>query len=297
MKKICFLGLLLTCYLSSENYDETLHEGWKQSFRIEEKLFEDKTELQHLVLFQSSMWGRVLALDGVIQTTENDEFVYHEMLAHVPILSHGQAKNVLVVGGGDGGLIREVLRHKNIEKVTLVEIDSSVITFSKQYLPMLSKGAFEDPRLKVVIEDGCKFVKETKDRYDVILCDSTDPIGPGKVLFTSEFYGDCKAVLTENGIFVCQSGVPVVQPDEFRKTYQNLSEHFEDCGFYLAVIPTYVGGHMALGWGTNNKNAQDVSLEELSKQLENISGKMRYYTPAVHKGSFSLPQFMLNILE
>jgi len=297
MKKMCLLALLLASYLSAENYDETLHEGWRQSFTIEEKLFEDKTDLQHLVLFQSSMWGRVLALDGVIQTTEKDEFVYHEMLAHVPIFSHGNAKHVLVIGGGDGGLIREVLRHKGVEKVTLVEIDSSVITFSKQYLPMLSKGAFEDSRLEVVIEDGCKFVKETKERFDVVLCDSTDPIGPGKVLFTSEFYGDCKDILSPKGIFVCQSGVPVLQPDEFKKTYQNLSDHFADSGFYIAVIPTYVGGHMALGWGTNDKEARELSIEDLSSRLEEFSGKMSYYTPSIHKASFALPQFMINILE
>ena len=130
----------------------------------------------------------------------------------------------------------------------------------------------------------------------MILCDSTDPIGPGAVLFTSEFYGDCKKILTPKGVFVCQSGVPTLQKEEFKKTYQNLNDHFQDVGFYLAVIPTYVGGHMALGWATDDKDTRQLSLEELNRRMDQISGEMQYYTPEVHKASFALPQFMQKIL-
>ncbi len=297
MRKLFTLGILLATSLIATDYQESLHQGWGQYFQVGEKLFEEKTDLQHLVLFQSPIWGRVLALDGAIQATEKDEFVYHEMLSHVPILTHGNVKNVLVVGGGDGGIIREVLRHKNIQKVTLVEIDASVIAFSKEYLPMISKGSFEDPRLTVLIQDGLQFVKETSERFDIILCDSTDPIGPASVLFTSEFYGDCKNILNPNGIFACQSGVPFLQKDEFKRTHENLSHHFQDAGFYLAVVPTYVGGHMALGWATDNEKARDISIEELTQRMQQITGEMQYYTPAIHKASFALPQFMQNNLK
>lgn len=296
MRKLFLLSLSISIYLTASDYQESLHQGWGQYFQIEEKIFEEKTDLQHLVLFHSPIWGRVLALDGAIQTTEKDEFVYHEMLSHVPILAHGDVKSVLVVGGGDGGIIREVLRHQNIEKVTLVEIDPSVIAFSKDYLPMISKGSFEDPRLKVVIEDGLKFVKQTSEKYDIILCDSTDPVGPASVLFTSEFYGDCKNILNLDGIFACQSGVPFLQKEEFKRTYNNLSHYFQDVGFYLAVVPTYVGGHMALGWATDNQKARDISIEELMQRMQKIEGEMKYYTPAIHQASFILPQFMQNYL-
>lgn len=291
------LNLIAISCIAGEVYQETLHQDWGQFFRIEKKYFEEKTDIQHLVLFDSPIWGKVLALDGVIQTTENDEFVYHEMLSHVPILAHGNVKSVLVIGGGDGGLIREVLKHQTVEKVALVEIDASVIEFSKKYLPSLSKGSFEDPRLQIVIQDGCEFVRNTDEKYDVILCDSTDPIGPGAVLFTSKFYEDCKKALNPNGIFSCQSGVPTLQKEEFKKTFQNLKDHFQDVGFFLAVVPSYIGGHMALGWATDNKNLKKISLEELELRIKQINGELQYYTPEIHQASFVLPRFMQKYLQ
>jgi spermidine synthase len=278
-------------------YTETLHEDWRQTFLVQEKLYEEKTKEQHLVIFNNPRFGKVLALDGVIQTTEKDEFVYHEMMTHVPMLAHGNAKNVLIIGGGDGGILREVLKHKTVEKATLVEIDESVVTFSKKHLPTLSAGAFDDPRAEVVIQDGCIFVKNSTQKYDVIICDSTDPIGPGAVLFTPEFYGDCHALLTEGGIFVNQNGVPFMQADELRNTFKNRKLHFQDVGFYLGVIPTYVGGFMAFGWATDGQENRDISLQELEKRFKNIEGELKYYTPAIHKASFVLPKFIENELK
>jgi spermidine synthase len=168
---------------------ETLYPFYQQRFSATEVLFEEKTEHQDLVIFENDFFGRVMLLDGVTQTTDRDEFVYHEMISHVPIFAHGNAQKVLIIGGGDGGVLREVLRHKDVE-CTMVEIDASVVEMSKKYFPQHSDGAFEDPRCNLVIADGLKFVKETQDRFDVIIVDSTDPIGPGEVLFTSEFYSD-----------------------------------------------------------------------------------------------------------
>ncbi|MDA0342023.1 MAG: polyamine aminopropyltransferase, partial [Proteobacteria bacterium] len=179
-----------------EWFEEALHPGLTQGLSMDRILFREKTELQDLVIFENRIFGRVLALDGVVQTTEGDEFIYHEMLSHVPILAHGAASRVLIIGGGDGGMAREVLKHPGVRTVTMVEIDPSVIELCRNHLPSISAGAFDDPRLDLVIADGAAFVEVTNDRWDVIIIDSTDPLGPGEVLFGERFYRGCKRCLT-----------------------------------------------------------------------------------------------------
>src|SRR5690606_23586133 len=164
---------------TTEWADETLYPFYRQSLSVDRLLYDSKTEHQRIRVFENARFGRVLTLDGIVQTTEGDEFIYHEMLAHVPILAHGSARRVLIIGGGDGGMAREVLRHRSVERVTMVEIDAGVVEFAKKYLPNLSAGAFDDPRLDLVIADGAAYVAETDERFDVIIVDSTDPIGPG----------------------------------------------------------------------------------------------------------------------
>ena len=174
----------------TEWVSETLHDGYQQRFEVSKVLFSEKTEFQDMVIFENPKFGRVLVLDGVIQTTEKDEFIYHEMMVHTPLLANGAAKRVLIIGGGDGGCLREALRHPGVEKVTMVEIDPTVVDLSREYLPMHSDGAFDDPRTDLVIADGLKYVAESAEKFDVIIVDSTDPIGPGEVLFTDAFYRD-----------------------------------------------------------------------------------------------------------
>lgn len=299
MKKInAALALLITsASFAQQWYTETLHNHWGQTFKIDTILFEEKTEHQHLIVFTNSQFGTVLALDGVIQTTERDEFVYHEMICHVPLLAHGNAKKVLIIGGGDGGTLREVLRHTTVEKAVVIEIDQAVIEISKKYLPLHSQGAFDDPRAQVIIEDGCKFVKNSSEKFDIIICDSTDPIGPGEKLFTAEFYKDCHALLSKDGIFVCQNGAPFLQTQELRDTKKNLELSFDDVRFYTGVIPTYLGGFMTFGWATDNKKYQGITREILHTRMHTITGNLRYYTPEVHLASFALPQFIKNIVE
>ncbi len=193
---------------------EPLHKHYAQSLSVDNMLYDSETDHQRIKVFENGTFGRILTLDDVVQTTEGDNFVYHEMLTHVPILAHGAAKRVLIIGGGDGGMAREVLRHTSVNHVTMVEIDAGVVEFSKKYLPTLSQGAFDDPRLELVIKDGAVFMRETEQTYDVIIVDSTDPIGPGEVLFTDTFYGHAQRALTENGILVTQNGVPFMQGDE-----------------------------------------------------------------------------------
>lgn len=272
-------------------YTETLYPEWGQTFEISKEILREKTEYQDLVIFENLRFGRVLALDGVIQLAEADEPVYHEMMVHVPVLTHGSVTSVLIIGGGDGGILREVLKHPSIQKVVLVEIDASVIELSKNYFPKVSNGGFDDPRVEVIIQDASKFVKTADASFDVIICDSTDPIGPGAVLFTSEFYGDCKGLLSEGGIFVNQNGVPFLQDGELPLTYQNRSPHFKHVGFYIAPVPTYVGGFMAFGWASDRD--YQVSEEVLRERLGKLGDTLHYYTPAIHKASFALPNFML----
>ncbi len=278
-------------------YSETLHQGYGQRFDVEEVLFEQQTDSWHLVIFRNPIYGTVMALDGIIQTTERDEFVYHEMLTHVPLLAHGNAKRVLIIGGGDGGILREVCRHASVEHVTQVEIDQSVIEMCKTYLPNHSAGAFDDPRTNIVIADGMEYVHQTDDKFDVIISDCTDPVGPGEVLFSSRFYEGCKNLLTEGGVFVAQNGVPFLQQDEVITTRRRLSPYFADQGFYTAAVPTYIGGVMALAWGSDNQALRQLDLATLTARYQASGIKTRYYNPQVHQGCFALPQYLLDALE
>ena len=274
---------------------ETLHEGYGQMLQETEVLYDSETEHQRLRVFTNPQFGRVLTLDGVVQTTEADEFIYHEMLTHVPILAHGAATRVLIIGGGDGGMAREVLRHKAVEHVTMVEIDAGVVEFAKQYLPSLSAGAFDDARLNLVIADGAEFVAESQDRFDVIIIDSTDPIGPGEVLFTDTFYGRAKNLLTEGGILVTQNGVPFLQGQELTNTMRAFHALFADATCYLASVPTYAGGPMAFGWGTEG-TARQVDLPTLEARYAASGITTRYYTPALHLGAFALPGYVQKLI-
>jgi len=280
-----------------KNYLETLYPTWGQQFVMDEVLFEVDTDHQHLVIFNNGQWGTVMALDGVIQTTEKDEFVYHEMMVHVPMLAHGAAKKVLIIGGGDGGILREVLKHQNVESVTQVEIDQQVIDMCVQYLPNHSAGAYNNPKANIVIADGVDFVNECTEKFDVIISDSTDPMGPGEVLFTSRFYQGIKNCLNEDGVFVAQNGVSFMQTEEVTTTFNRLSPLFAEASFYSGAVPTYVGGIMTFAWATDNLALKNVSLETIEARYKAANLSTRFYTPAVHKGSFALPQYVMEALK
>jgi len=273
-------------------YEETLYDAYTQVFTVEDVYYEHRTEHQHIIIFHNSKFGRVMALDGIIQTTERDEFIYHEMLTHVPIFSHGAVDSVLIIGGGDGGMLREVCRHDAVTGVTMVEIDRSVIDLCREYLPKHSDGAFDDPRLNLVISDGAAYVKTTRDRFDVIIVDSTDPIGPGESLFSKEFYADCRRCLKDGGVVVTQNGVAFFQRQEVRSTAECFRDLFRDWHFYTAAVPTYIGGVMAFGWGTDNPGLREVRLATLDQRYRAANIETRYYNPSIHQGSFALPQYL-----
>ncbi|WP_339633744.1 polyamine aminopropyltransferase [uncultured Sneathiella sp.] len=278
-----------------ELFDEGLHSGVNLALNVEKVIYREKTDLQDLVIFENSQFGRVMSLDGAVQTTEKDEFIYHEMFVHVPLLAHGKVRRVLIIGGGDGGAARQLMKHRNIA-VTLVDIDRTVIELSKKYMPSVSGGAFDDPRLELVIADGCKFVEETDARWDVIIIDSTDPHGPGEVLYTEEFYRDCKTCLSEGGIIITQNGVPFVQESELRESYDRLGGLFKDVTFYLAAIPSYVGGVMAYGWATDEADHRKTGLAKLAQRYIEAELETEYYTPEIHQAAFALPLHIQKML-
>ena len=277
-------------------HDDLLNQGYSQRFEVSRIVCERKSEFQHLMIFETPVFGRVLVIDGVVQTTEGDEFCYHEMLAHVPMFAHGRAANVLIVGGGDGGVLREVLRH-GVEKATLVDIDRSVIDVCREHMPSLSAGAFDDPRSELVIGDGVRFVAESDRVFDVVIVDSTDPTGPGEVLFSQQFYADCKKRLSPGGVLVTQNGVPLLQAQEVRDTYRRLKPLFADAGFYLTVVPTYVGGAMTLGWATDDRGLRNLGEDVIAGRFATAGFATRYYTPAVHVGAFALPPFITALMN
>lgn len=283
--------------MSNTRYFETLHNGYGQYFDIDNILFEQKTDQWHLIIFENQTFGRVMALDGIIQTTERDEFIYHEMLTHVPLLAHGQAKKVLIIGGGDGGMLREVVKHAQVESITMVEIDDAVVQMCQTYLPNHSAGAYDDSRVNLVIDDGAKFVNSTDQRFDVIISDCTDPVGPGEVLFSSEFYAGCKKALNPGGIIVAQNGVAFMQPQEVTTTSQRLGHYFSDCTFYNAAVPTYVGGMMTFAWGSDDISLRSHALETLTQRFNTAQLATRYYTPAIHQASFALPRYLVDALS
>jgi len=279
-----------------DTWNETLHAHFGQHFSMDSILYRQKTDLQDLIIFENAAFGRVMALDGVVQTTERDEFIYHEMMAHVPLIAHGQAKKVLIIGGGDGGMLREVSRHTGVEQITMVEIDAGVITFCRQYLPRHSAGAFDDPRFTLVIDDGVNFVTGSQEKFDVIISDCTDPVGPGASLFTYDFYQGCARCLNEGGIFVAQNGVCFLQQEEAINSHRKLSRYFSDVSFYQAAIPTYYGGIMTFAWASQNAALRHLDPEILRQRVATAGLECRYYNPAIHNGSFALPQYLLNAL-
>lgn len=283
--------------LENDRYFETLHPGYGQYFRVDKVLFEQKTDQWHLIIFENSTFGRVMALDGIIQTTSRDEFIYHEMLTHVPLLAHGHAQNVLIIGGGDGGMLREVCKHQNLESITMVEIDRAVVDMCQTYLPEHSAGAFDDPRVHLVIDDGAHFVSQCQQQFDVIISDCTDPVGPGEVLFSSDFYAGCQRCLKPGGIMVAQNGVPFMQPDEVTTTAARLGHYFQDCRFYGAAVPTYVGGIMTFAWATQEPMLKEIEYNRLAERFARADLNTRYYTPAIHQASFALPRYLLDAIN
>ncbi len=279
--------------------DETLYPGWGQRFRVTRELARSTSAVQDIVIVETEMHGRVLLLDGAVQITEADEFIYQEMIAHVPLLVHGNARRVLIIGAGDGGVLRRVLQHRQVEAAVMVEIDGEVIRLAREFLPAIGGSAWSDPRATVIVGDGIDYVAKAPDAsFDVIIVDSTDPSGVGETLFTDAFYQQCARVVASDGLVVNQSGVPFMQPQELLTTSRRRARHFAYVGAYLVAVPTYVGGLMALGLASQTR---PTGMENVAKIREraaaaDILGLTRYWSPDVQAAAFALPPYIADCL-
>lgn len=267
----------------------------KLSIRIDRQLYSGKSEFQRIDVFDSPEFGRFLTLDGYMMLTEKDEFIYHEMITHVPMAVHPNVRDVLVIGAGDGGVIRELARYPEIEHIDMVEIDPLVVEVCKKYLPQTA-CRLDDPRLSIHYEDGVRFVRDKHDRYDLIIVDSTDPFGPGEGLFTREFYGSCFHALREDGIMVNQHESPFYDEDAVacQRAHKRIVESFPISRVYQAHIPTYPSGHWLFGFASKKYHP----LRDLNETRWNMRGiKTRYYTTTLHKGAFYIPAYVEELLE
>ncbi|WP_457625332.1 polyamine aminopropyltransferase [Persephonella sp.] len=251
-----------------------------------------RSKYQEILVLDTPEFGKMLVLDGLVQTTEKDEFIYHEMLAHPAMIMHPEPERVLVIGGGDGGTVREVLKHKSVKEVHLCEIDEEVVIVSEKYFPSISEK-LRDPKVKVFIEDGNSFLEERKDYYDVIIMDSSDPVGASEVLFKKEFYEKVKSSLRKNGIMVAQTESPVLQEKYFSKAFSEIRKVFKNVGVYLAFIPTYPSGMWSFTIASDFVDIKDISINrERVKEL-----KTKYFCDSIYACLFALPRFVQEILK
>lgn len=275
-------------------FQERLNEDFSQMLAVSAELYRGHTGLQEVVVFRNSVFGNVFALDGVVQLTDRDSHIYHEMIAHVPMIAHGLAARVLIVGGGDGGVLHEVLKHDGVERVTLVELDRGVIDLARRYFPQVSDGAFDDPRVTVEIGDGAVFVAETEQEFDLIVVDSTDPIGPGEVLFGAEFYENCRARLRPGGMIAVQGGAAFFQFEKVEALRRRLAECFGAAVPYFAPVPTYAAGMLALIIAGASEQAILPNKETMYRRSTVLRGRTRYYSPLTHQAAFMVAEGIRN---
>lgn len=266
----------------------------KLSIRIEKQLFSKQSDYQRIDVFESREFGRILALDGNIMLTERDEFIYNEMIVHVPMAVHNNIQNVLVIGAGDGGVVKELTRYDRIKHIDLVEMDPMVVEACRQYLPG-NACQLDDIRVQIHYENALKFIRYCEDTYDLIIVDSNDPYGPSEGLFTKEFYGNCYKALKEDGIMVNQQGSPFYKQDAeaMQRSHKRIANTFPISRVYQAHIPTYAAGYWLFGFASKKYHPiDDLNQEEWSK----LNLRTRYYTLRLHKGAFYLPAFLEEML-
>ncbi|MCM1264689.1 MAG: polyamine aminopropyltransferase [Candidatus Gastranaerophilales bacterium] len=277
----------------TEFYQEITPNGFGIAIKKKATLFSDNSEFQKVEIIESdSTLGKFLTLDDLMMCTEGDEFYYHEMISHIPMMHHKAPKSVLVIGGGDGGTIREVLKHNTVEKVVLCEIDGMVIDACKKYLPSMA-CELDNPKVEIKVEDAIEFIKDKKDEYDIILIDSTDPMGPGEGLFTEEFYTNAKNALKKGGILCAQSESPVAQADAIEKMYKLLKKVFPITSTFTSPIPTYPGGYWA--WAFCSEEVEPLSYYAEDRETE-ITKSCKIYNKDYHYARFALPNYLKELV-
>lgn len=282
------------------SFKEHLCDGYSQVMDMTDKpLVSEKTQYQRVKIFDTKMNGRVMSLDNVVQISTRDESAYAEMLTHLPMLEHGKVHSVMIIGGGDLSVADEALKHKGVQEVVLVDIDARVVELCQKYFSEVNAKAFKDRRIKIEICDAFEYLarKESRTRFDLIVGDRPDPIGPGAALFGDDFYKRVKRALKPGGFAVFQNGVPFYQPEELTESMRALKRNFVQCGVYLTVVPSYVGGFMALSWaGKGARLGAPKMIKKAERNYKRLKLKTDYYCPAIHAAAFALPVWMQNLL-
>lgn len=282
----------------SLQYNEFYNANTGLTVGVNEVLFSEKSAYQKVEIFATDTWGNLMVIDGMVMLSEKDEFVYHEMIAHPAMFTHPEPKKVLIIGGGDGGTAREVLRHRSVEQVDMVEIDETVIRAAKEFLPEV--GAWDDPRLNVKVEDGIAFIKNAESTYDVILIDGSDPVGPAEGLFTAEFLELCKNALSTDGVFAAQTESPwvVSYHHSISSVHSSLTEMYPYSGLYLAHIPLYPAGMWCFMTAGKKESSLDPKVvERVREGLSDFGEQLRYYNAEIHTAAFALPNFVDEIIR
>ena len=275
---------------------ERLHKGYAQTMDVTKILADEKSRYQHIRIFDTVANGRVMTLDDIVQITSRDESAYAEMLTHLPMLEHGKVERVMIVGGGDLSIADEALKHKSVKEMVLVDIDGRVIELCKKHFAGVNAKAFKDRRMKLEVADAFEYLgrKESKNRFDLIIADRPDPVGPGKALFGETFYDRIKGALKKGGYATFQTGVPFYQPGEITEALEELARFFPRSGLYLTVVPTYIGGFMALSWASKGGKAlgTPAGIRKAKAGYKRMKLKCDYYNPDIHAAAFALPNWI-----
>ena len=279
---------------------ERLHKGYAQSMQVTKVLADERSPYQHIRIFDTVANGRVMTLDDIVQITSRDESAYADMLTHLPILEHGKVERVMIVGGGDLSIADEALKHKNVKEVVLVDIDGRVIELCRKLFGEVNAKAFRDRRMTVEVADAFEYLgrKSSKNRFDLIIADRPDPVGPGKALFGETFYDRVRGALRKGGYATFQTGVPFYQPWEITEALEELAQFFPRSGLYLTVVPTYIGGYMALSWATKGGKELGTAkgIRNAAKAYKKAELKTDYYNPQVHAAAFALPEWIKKLI-
>ena len=279
---------------------ERLHKGYAQSMEVTKVLADERSRYQQIRIFDTVANGRVMTLDDIVQITSRDESAYADMLTHLPMLEHGKVQSVMIVGGGDLSIADEALKHKNVQEVVLVDIDGRVIELCKKLFGEVNAKAFRDKRMTIEVADAFEYLgrKSSKSRFDLVIADRPDPVGPGKALFGETFYDRVKGALKKGGYATFQTGVPFYQPWEITEALEELAQFFPRSGLYLTVVPTYIGGYMALSWASKGGAPLGTAkgVERAAKAYKRAKLKCDYYNPAVHGAAFALPEWIKKLV-
>lgn len=278
-------------------FEERVAPGVRIGYEANRILYQARSSAHEKAFIDTTQFGRVLMLDGAIQVTAADEFIYHEMMSHVPILAHGAVEDVLIIGGGDCGLAEEVLKHSHIKQVTQVEIDPQVVSLARSYLTSINAPVFRDDRFRLQIGDGAEFAASTEQRFDLILVECTDPGPVSSPLFTQKFYRAARGCLKAGGVLVAQVGVPFLQPLQFTATMRRVKSVFPQVACFQVSVPSVLGGPIAFAWGSSSLKSDSVGVEEITARFGAANIATRCYTPKLHQASFVLPRYLEEALK